>query len=139
MRHLVINDLYCVNRKKNCRTLFYLVCVLFCVFLTMYKKGWFWNSFLKRLLDINDLHCVWDFYISMIYRHSLWTVAPTKFLCLSVCVCVCPAFKAYISLTMGRILIKVGENVGTLARLIFWKFHKNQFSVDVIMTSFLYS
>ena len=38
--------------------------------------------------------------------------------CLSVCVSVCPAFTAYISLTVGRILIKLGENVGTLVRLI---------------------
>ena len=32
---------------------------------------------------------------------------------LSLCVSVCPAFTAYISLTMGQILIKLGENVGT--------------------------
>ena len=38
--------------------------------------------------------------------------------CLFVCVSVCPAFTAYISLTMGRILIKLGENVETLVRLI---------------------
>ena len=59
--------------------------------------------------------------------------------CLSVCVCVCecPAFTTYSSLTMGRILIKHGENVGTLVRLVVSKFHKNQFSVDVIMMSFL--
>ena len=29
----------------------------------------------------------------------------------SVCLCVCPAFTAYISITMGRILIKLGRNV----------------------------
>ena len=46
------------------------------------------------------------------YRHSLWSVAPTNFI--SVCLSVCPAFTAYISLTMGRILIKLGENVGIL-------------------------
>ena len=39
---------------------------------------------------------------------------------------------------MDRILIKLGENVGTTVRLIVLKFHKNQFSVDVIMTSFLF-
>ena len=32
---------------------------------------------------------------------------------LSVCVSVCPAFTAYISVTMGWILIKLGGNVGT--------------------------
>ena len=59
-------------------------------------------------------------------------------MCLSVCMSVCPAFTVYISLTMGRILINLGENVRTLVWLIVLKFHKNQFSVDVIMTSFLF-
>ena len=62
------------------------------------------------------------------YRHSLWTVAHTNFICVSVCVSacvfVCPAFTAYISLTMGRTLIKIGENVGTFVQLIVLKFHK---------------
>ena len=51
-----------------------------------------------------------------------------------VCVClsVCPAFTAYISLTVGWILIKLSENVGTLVRLIVLKFHKNRVTVDVI-------
>ena len=49
----------------------------------------------------------------------------------SVCVCVCPAFTAYISLSMGQILIKIGENVGTSVRLIVLKFHKNL----LVMTS----
>ena len=40
---------------------------------------------------------------------------------------------------MDRILIKLCENVGTLVPLIVLKFHKNSFSVDVIMTSFLFS
>ena len=35
---------------------------------------------------------------------------------------VCPAFTAYISVTMGWILIKLGENVGTLVQLIVLKF-----------------
>ena len=55
-----------------------------------------------------------------------------------VCVSVCPAFTAYISLIMGRILIKLGGNVETLVQLIVLKFHKNLLSVDVIMTSFLF-
>ena len=55
-----------------------------------------------------------------------------------VCLSVCPAFTAYISLTFGWILIKFGENVGTLVRMIVLKFHKNRFSFDVIMTSFFY-
>ena len=55
--------------------------------------------------------------------------------CLSVCVCVCLSvclsrfsrfsrfyqFMAYISLIIGRILIKLGENVGTLVRMILLK------------------
>ena len=40
-----------------------------------------------------------------------------------VCLSVCPAFMAYISLTICRILIKLGENVGTSVRLIVLKFH----------------
>ena len=39
-----------------------------------------------------------------------------------VCVCVCPVFTAYISVTMGRILINLGENVGTQVRWILVKF-----------------
>ena len=39
---------------------------------------------------------------------------------------------------MDRILIKLGENVRTLIRLIVLQFHKNRCSDDVIMTSFLY-
>ena len=77
-----------------------------------------------------------------LYCHILWTVAHAKFICVSVCLSFClsigPAFTAYISLTLGRILIKLGENVGNLVRLIVLKFHKNQLSFDVIMTSFLF-
>ena len=68
---------------------------------------------------------------------GLWLLQ-TLSVCMFICVClsVCPAFTAYITLTMCRILIKLGENVGTLVRLIVLKFHKNQFGFDVIMTSF---
>ena len=76
-------------------------------------------------------------------------MAPPNFICLSVClcvcVCVCPAFTAYISLTMGRILIKLGENVGTLVRLIVLKFehsatkgnttHKGKFFIAFLCVS----
>ena len=51
---------------------------------------------------------------------------PTLSVCvcvyLSVYLCVCPAFTAYILLTMCRILIKRGENIGTLVQLIVLKF-----------------
>ena len=63
---------------------------------------------------------------------------PTNVICVSVCVSVCPAFTAYNSLTLYRILIKLSENVGILIRLIVSKFHKNRLSFDVIMTSFLF-
>ena len=60
-----------------------------------------WSCLLKILIGEQSF---------FFYRHSLWIAAPTNF----ICVCVCPAFMAYISLTiMGRILIKLGENVGT--------------------------
>ena len=49
-------------------------------------------------------------------------MAPPNFISLSVCVSVCPAFTAYISVTIGAILIKLGGNVGTLVRLIVLKF-----------------
>ena len=49
---------------------------------------------------------------------------------LSVCVSVCPALMAYISVTSSRILIKLGGNVGTQVRLIVLKFHFNRFSDD---------
>ena len=58
--------------------------------------------------------------------------------CVSVCVSICLTFTAYISLTIGQILIKLGEYDGTLVRLIVLKFHRNWFSVDIIMTSFLF-
>ena len=59
-----------------------------------------------------------------LYRHSLRTVAPTNFICVSVCVSVCPAFLVYILLTMGWNLIKLGENVGTSVRLNVLNFIK---------------
>ena len=57
--------------------------------------------------------------------------------CVFVCLSVCPAFTAFNLLTICWSLIKLGENVGTLFRLIVLKFHKSRFSVYVIMTSFL--
>ena len=83
--------------------------------------------------------------VTQLYRHSLWTVAFTNFICVCVCVCVCVCLSVCLSrfyglylAIMGRILIKLGENVGTLVQLIVLKFHKNRFSFDVIMTSFLF-
>ena len=54
---------------------------------------------------------------------GLWLLQTLSLcVCVCVCLCACPAFTAYISLTMGRILIKHGENVGTSAQLIVLKF-----------------
>ena len=54
--------------------------------------------------------------IGMIYRHR-HSVTPETIICpsvpLSVCPFVCPAIKAYISVTMAWILMKLGESVGT--------------------------
>ena len=63
-----------------------------------------------------------------------------------VCVCVCVCVSVCVSVPLlrlisryyGSVLIKLGENVGTLVQLIVLKFHKNRFSFDVIMTSFLF-
>ena len=43
------------------------------------------------------------------------------YLCVCVCLSVCPA-TAYIPITMGQILIKHGENDGSLVRLIVLRF-----------------
>ena len=54
---------------------------------------------------------------------GLWLL---QTLSVGLCVCVCvfvQLFTAYISLSMGRILIKLGENVENLVRLIVFKFH----------------
>ena len=47
-------------------------------------------------------------------RHSL-SVTPETIIChsLSLSLSVCPAIKAYISVTIGWILMKLGESVGT--------------------------
>ena len=53
-----------------------------------------------------------------LYRHSL-SVTPDPIICpsllgsLSLCLSVCPTIKAYISVTMSWILMKLGESVGT--------------------------
>ena len=66
-------------------------------------------------------------YINMVFyvivlSSVLETVAPLNFICLCVCLPVCPAFTAYISVTIGWILIKLGEKFGTLVQLIVLKF-----------------
>ena len=53
---------------------------------------------------------------------------------LSVCVSVCPAFMAYIFVTVGRILIKLGENVGTQVRWIVLKFKNSAAKGNVTTT-----
>ena len=72
------------------------------------------------------------------YRHSLIDCASSK-LYLSVCLCMCPVFTAFISITMCWILKELGGHVETQNRLIALKFQKNRFSsaYDVIMTLFL--
>ena len=50
------------------------------------------------------------------YRHSLSVTPETiicHFLCPFVPLSVCPAIKAYISVTMSWILMKLGESLGT--------------------------
>ena len=52
------------------------------------------------------------------YRHSL-SVTPESIICPSLslsprlCLSVCPAIEAYISVTISWILMKLGESVGT--------------------------
>ena len=55
-----------------------------------------------------------------------------------VCVCVSVCLSRFYGLYLTWILIRFGENVGTLVRLNVLKFHKNRFSVEVIMTSLLF-
>ena len=45
-------------------------------------------------------------------------------LALSLALLVCPAVKAYISVTIGWILIKLGESVGTKVQLVVLKLYK---------------
>ena len=61
------------------------------------------------------------FQLQKLYRHSL-SVTPETIICPSLsprsllgssALSVCPAIKAYISVTMGWILMKLGESVGT--------------------------
>ena len=61
-------------------------------------------------------------------------MTPAERSCLCLCVCVyqsvCLAFMVYILLSMGRILIKLGENVATLVRLIVLKFEHSAAKED---------
>ena len=57
------------------------------------------------------------------------------YLCVCLCVCLSRFYGLYLG-NYGWIWIK--RNVGTLVGLIVFKFHKIRFSVDVIMTSFLF-
>ena len=59
-----------------------------------------------------------NYFIATVCRLQI----PTNFICVCVCLSVCPAFTAYISLTIDQILIKLGENVETSIRLIVLKF-----------------
>ena len=58
---------------------------------------------------------------------TVFTVTSVPIICpslaLSSALSICPTVKAYISVTMGRILIKLGENVGTLVLFIVLKFN----------------
>ena len=96
------------------------------IFAPFLNASSFWSALnIKFLLSSQSVDC-----------RLLQTLS--ECVCLSVCVSVGPAFTAYISLTMGWISIKLGENVGTLVRLIVLEFHKNPISFEVIMTSFLF-
>ena len=92
------------------------------------------NLIIFLICDLSTYHKLSANYISTEYYLCIFsdntfivTVSrlqtPTNFICVSVCVSVCPTFTAYVSLTLGRILIRLGENVGTLVRLIVSKFH----------------
>ena len=67
-----------------------------------------------------------------IYGHSLRTVAPTNFICVSVCLSLLRLISRWLWVWFWLNLVKM------LVRLIVLKFHKNRFSIDVIMTSFLF-
>ena len=92
------------------------------------------------ILQEKILICAFDLHIieNRTYCHCLWTVAPTNFNCMCVCVCVSVCLSRFYGLYLTWILIRFGENVGTLVRLNVLKFHKNRFSVEVIMTSLLF-
>ena len=75
------------------------------------------------------------------YRHSLYfdlsvPLSLSLFLSVSSALLVCPAVKACILVTIGWILMKLGESVGTSVRLIVSKFHKNRVIDDIIIMSY---
>ena len=51
--------------------------------------------------------------IQIIFFVTVFTVTSVPIICPSSALLVCPAVKAYISVTMGWILMKLGESVGT--------------------------
>ena len=53
----------------------------------------------------------------------------TSSVCVCVCLSVCPAFTAYVSVTIGLILMKLVGSVGTKVRLIVSKFHLSYHNV----------
>ena len=59
------------------------------------------------------------------------------FLCVSLSVSLSRFYSLYLIYYVSD-LIKFDENVGTSVRLILSKFHKTRFSVDIIMSSFLF-
>ena len=68
-------------------------------------------------------------YLQWMSDKTVWeNVAPTNFIylcvCLCVCLCECSAFTAYISVTLGQDLMKLGWNFGTLVWLIVSDFTK---------------
>ena len=53
-------------------------------------------------------------------------------------VCTWPAFQAYISVIGGRIMMRLGRNVGILTVLIVLTFHKDRFSDNILYVFFFF-
>ena len=80
----------------------------FCFYLCFHHVSYHYHHYdINYLQRVQLTQLTWS--ISFIVK--VWeTVATPNFFCLSVCLCVCLAFTAYISIIMSQFLMKLGGN-----------------------------
>ena len=86
------------------------VCKYVCMYVCMYVSKYVCNAYMIEMDHVN----VWvhSFIIVTVFLWLHFRLSVTLSLCLSIC----PAIKAYISVTMDWILMKLGKNFGTQVR-----------------------
>ena len=94
-----------------------------------YSNGDFWVGLKNVSFVINSI---------IVTVCGLWLLKLYLCVCVCLCVSVCPAFTAYMSLTMGRSLIKLGDNVGTSVRLIVLLFFRKLYYLITSYKFFLH-